>query len=65
VIENNQVVGLDVKAYIDVEEFDRPTLFKVWDNIMSAANHINSKIGLRTIPGQIKDVDTSAKSMYS
>ena len=64
-VEDKQIVGLEISAYIDVEEFDRPTFFKVWDNIMSTSNHINRKIALKTLPEQVKDPDTSRKAMYS
>jgi len=64
-LKDKQIIGLEVRAYIDAEEFDRPMFFKVWDNVMSTSNHINRKIALKTLPEQIKDSDTRSKAMYS
>jgi len=64
--ENNEIKGVEISSYIDVEEFNRPNFFKTWDRVNSLGNHILRKIVIRISPQTAKptDSDTSTQSMY-
>ena len=67
IIENNHVTGLDIRTYVDEEELNRPTFYRIWDKVTSTSNHVMKTIMLRLgqqSPVVTKMTDTSGKDMY-
>lgn len=46
-IKDKVVEGLLISGYVDVEELNRPNLFKVWDTLASTGSHILNKISVK------------------
>ena len=65
-MKDKTVGGLVISGYVDIEELNRPNLFKVWDTLASTGNHIinkiNSKLNLETTPTGVSG--TSDQGMY-
>ena len=59
-------MGLVISGYVDVEELNRPNLFKVWDALASTGNHILNKISVKLNPGTTPTgvSDASTQGMY-
>jgi len=55
-----------ISGYVDVEELNRPNLFKVWDALASTGNYALNKINSKFMPGSTPTSvsDTSDKGMY-
>jgi len=60
------ITGINLKTYIDSEEFDRPKFFRAWDKLIAIQIQLAKKIGLKLNPKQTKvtDTETADKSMY-
>jgi len=66
IIKDKVIEGLVISGYVDVEELNRPNLFKVWDTLAGTGSHILNKISVRLNLGTTSTgvSGTSTHGMY-
>jgi len=63
--EGNDIKGLEISSYVDVEELNRPNFYKKWEQVNLIANHIIRKIQIKINPkSKPTNTGTSTQSPY-
>ena len=65
-MKDNVITGIIISGYVDVEELNRPNLFKVWDAVAGTGSYVLNKISVKLNMGITPTgvSNTSSPDMY-